>query len=108
MDAPPVGNGDTCPLFGWSMHWDGCPIRKAPMWQIESHHIVPRSAGGHDGPTVRVCGLGNGAGCHKRLHDHTLHFRHRGGWEWLLTEQPEKYDRALAMDGWQPVARGFE
>ena len=41
--------------------------------RIERHHIVPRSQGGKDGPTVTVCGWGNTSGCHGMLHQHRLH-----------------------------------
>lgn len=78
-----------------------CPFCGRPS--TNRHHIVPRSQGGHDGPTVTVCGMGNASGCHGRLHDHTLHLRYEGRWEFLETEQPTKYQDALAMDGWGPL-----
>lgn len=65
------------------------------------HHIVPRSHGGSDGPTVTVCGTGNESGCHGLLHSHRLHLRWRDGWEWLHTAEPVKYQAALAMGGWR-------
>ena len=63
------------------------------------HHIVPRSQGGKDGPTVTVCGFGNAAGCHGLLHSHVLHLRPdgRGWWEWLRTDAPCKHEAALAL-----------
>ena len=67
------------------------------------HHIIPRSQGGHNGPTVDVCGMGNASGCHGKLHNHTLHLRYKGGWEFLETDEPTKYQDALAMDGWHKV-----
>lgn len=71
----------------------------------EDHHVVPRSQGGSDGPTVRVCGRGNADGCHGLLHGHRLHMRNDGGrWLYLLTAEPTKYDRALSMPGWKEMA----
>ena len=73
----------------------------------ERHHIVPRSQGGGDGPTVAVCGFGNAGGCHGLLHAHVLHLRPdgRGWWEWLRTDEPCKHEAALALPGWEPVVR---
>lgn len=76
-----------------------CPFcgRPATDW----HHIVPRSQGGTEGPRIRVCGPGNAGGCHGRLHGHTLHLKAENGcWWYLETEEPVKYDEALAMEGW--------
>ena len=80
-----------------------CPFCGRPA--TNRHHVVPRSQGGHDGPTVAVCGMGNASGCHGALHAHRLHLRPdgEGWWEWLLTE-PMKDDAALSMPGWMPVA----
>lgn len=69
----------------------------------QRHHIVPRSRGGKDGPTVTVCGFGNSSGCHGKLHDHRLHLRWVGRWEYLETERPTKYQDALDMEGWEPI-----
>lgn len=71
------------------------------------HHIVPRSQGGGDGPTVAVCGWGNASGCHGRLHGHRLHMRPdgEGWWEWLETPFATKYDKALGLPGWRPVRK---
>ena len=71
----------------------------------QKHHIVPRSRGGKDGPTVNVCGLGNASGCHGKLHQHRLHLRYTEEWEFLETEEPTKYQDALEMDGWQRLWR---
>ncbi len=79
-----------------------CPFCGMPA--TNRHHVVPRSQGGKDGPTVTVCGFGNAGGCHGDLHAHRLHLRARDGrWEWLRTDEPTKYERALEMDGWRPV-----
>lgn len=67
------------------------------------HHVVPRSRGGSDGPTVTVCGLGNTGGCHGLLHSHRAHLRYDAGWEVLITDEPVKYDKALTMEGWRPL-----
>ena len=78
-----------------------CPFCGKPA--TNRHHIVPRSAGGKNGPTVTVCGMGNASGCHGKLHSHTLHLRYEDGWEYLETEEPTKYQTASEMDGWRAV-----
>lgn len=42
------------------------------------HHIVYKSQGGHDGPTISVCGRGNedATKCHGALHRHDLHINY--------------------------------
>lgn len=70
------------------------------------HHIVPRSAGGTKGPTVRVCGMGNASGCHKLLEDHVLHMdwdEAEGCWVYIRTDEPMKDEKADMLDGWRPV-----
>lgn len=69
------------------------------------HHVVPRSQGGTKGPTVSVCGFGNESGCHGLLHAHRLHLTHSDllGWEYLHTEEPTKYERAIRMRGWRAI-----
>ena len=89
------------------------------------HHVVRRGAGTRVGngrearkPTVRLCGDGNASGCHGLAHDGKLHFRWAeavcadgssgyvttgGHWEYLLTDEPTKYQAALGMDGWRPL-----
>ncbi|MFQ9179678.1 MAG: hypothetical protein ACLR3C_06970 [Eggerthella lenta] len=89
------------------------------------HHIVKRGAGklvvnGREvaKPTVRLCGMGNASGCHGEAHDGKLHFRWveavcadrssgyvttGGHWEFLLLDEPAKYQDALAMDGWEAL-----
>ncbi|MFR9169859.1 MAG: hypothetical protein ACLVKI_14535 [Gordonibacter urolithinfaciens] len=67
-------------------------------------------------PTVRLCGSGNASGCHGLAHAGMLHFRWAaaehtdrltgnvlmgGHWEYLLTDEPTKYQAALAMGGWR-------
>lgn len=93
-----------------SIEYACCPF--CGRMATNRHHIVPRSAGGKDGPTVTVCGMGNASGCHALLHAHRLHLRPSGDgwWEWLLTAEPVKYDKALAMPGWMRVEDlgGFE
>lgn len=86
MGKPSV-EGDTCPFCG----------RKA----TNRHHIVRRSQGGTDGPTVPVCGSGNLNGCHGLFHSERLHMRWNDGWEWLYTSEPTKELGALLMEGWQ-------
>lgn len=90
-----------------SIEGPGCPFCGRPSG--ERHHIVPRSQGGADGPTVAVCGFGNAGGCHGLLHEHRLHLDwddEAGWWRWLLTPEPTKEQDALEMGGWRPVPRG--
>ena len=68
--------------------------------KTQEHHVVLRSHGGTNGPTISVCGLGNASGCHGKLHSHQLHLRWVGYWEYLETDEPTKYQDALAMGGW--------
>lgn len=97
---------------------------------LAQHHVVKRSAGKwideqgeHKKPTITLCGMNNSYGCHGLAHHELLHFRwvdaeHAnngmgalananpttygcGHWEYLRTEEPTKYQDALAMDGWK-------
>lgn len=81
-----------------------CPFCGKPA--TNRHHIIPRSQGGTDGPTVTVCGMGNASGCHGLLHSRKLHLRFNGRWEFLRTEEPTKYEKALEMGGWVPLDVG--
>lgn len=76
-------------------------------------------------PTIVLCGSGNTSGCHGLAHHERLHFRwvpmnasHNstvktwgtfgaGHWEYLITDEPTKYQKALDMDGWREL-RHFE
>lgn len=92
----------------------------------DKHHIVRRSAGilvrlglVVKKPTVRLCGCGNASGCHGLAHANRLHFRWAetvtkakspdslplfgGHWEYLLCDEPTKYQQALSMEGWKPI-----
>lgn len=90
---------------------------------LNQHHVVKRSAGNlyragvkAPKPTVTLCGSGT-TGCHGLAHENRLHFRwhkssprfvdhgnrRNGHWEYLLTDEPVKYQKALEMDGWEPV-----
>lgn len=91
---------------------------------LNQHHVVRRGAGklyraGIEvpKPTLTLCGMGNASGCHGLAHQNRLHFRWvraegrlsapyaygSGHWEYLLTDVPTKYHRALEMDGWRPI-----
>lgn len=81
---------------------DICPFCGAHA--TNRHHIVPRSRGGSAGAVVSVCGNGNTSGCHRKLHERTLHLDWRNGcWHYLRTSKPTKTFDALDMDGWQPL-----
>lgn len=85
---------------------------------LEQHHIVWRSWGELvvDGrkaekPTVTLCGFGNNLGdangieyCHGLAHHRRLHFRNdRGLLEYIVLDQPTRYQEALEIDGWTPL-----
>ena len=73
-------------------------------------------------PKLPLCGLGNASGCHGLAHQNRLHFRwvrkdatdgpwylthvNGGHWEYLITKEPVKYQRAIEMDGWRPLMTG--
>ena len=78
-----------------------CPFCGRPA--TNRHHIVYKSRGGKDGPTIAVCGMGNASGCHGKLHQHLLHLRYTDRWEYLETDEPTKYQDALEMEGWRPL-----
>lgn len=87
-----------------SIETEGCAFCGRPVQS--RHHIVPRSQGGKDGPTVTVCGFGNEGGCHGLLHSHRLHLRwgdDTQSWEYFRTAQPTKYDAVIGKDGWKAL-----
>lgn len=96
MDAPTIRS-------------ERCVVCGAPA--TNQHHIVWRSWGelwdteGNNvpKPTVSLCGMGNVSGCHGLAHARMLHFRYAGRLEYLITEQPMKYQYALDMEGWKEV-----
>lgn len=91
-------------MAGPSVEGDLCAFCGKPA--TNRHHVVPRSQGGADGPTVPVCGFGNAGGCHGLLHSHRLHLRFdEQSWQWmaLRTDEPVKHEKAMAMDGWEPL-----
>lgn len=99
MQAPSI-EGDNCAICG-----------KRP---VERHHIVFRSQGGMFGATVPLCGLGNTSGCHGLAHAYRLHFRWvpeidtpdgLGYWEYIVFDEPTKYEKALKQEGWEQVGK---
>lgn len=97
---------------------------------VERHHVVKRSQGGTDGPTIMLCGMGNNLKdadgrylCHGRAEHRMLHFRWHavevtestwetkggfygeGWWEYLETKVPMKYENALKLGGWRRLGR---
>lgn len=87
------------------------------------HHIVPRSQGGTDGPTVPVCGRGNESGCHRLLHDHELFIDNHNGrddgwvymrvternWEtWGVARGRRTYESIPSIAMWYPLPRWEE
>lgn len=117
-----------------SIRLDRCAVcgRYAPLNQ---HHMVRRGAGrlyrfGREveKPTITLCGFGNHLRdadgrpyCHGLAHANMLHFRwvpykpgRSGEWgaafgggriEYLLLDEPTKYEDALEMPGWKPLRR---
>lgn len=114
-------------MMGYSIDTPYCAVC-GKAYPLNRHHIVKRSAGKmyKDGveipkPTIMLCGSGNTSGCHGLAHQNRLHFRWveedtsagdwygthvKGGhWEYLITDEPTKYLKALEMDGWKPIRR---
>lgn len=78
---------------------DWCCVCGRPATNM--HHVVPRSAGGENGPTVPLCGLGSAAGCHALAHNNggRLSFRYdekRGMW-WFVAD--DEAARAITRRG---------
>ncbi len=89
MEAPTI-HGDRCVVCGKRAQND--------------HHLVYRSHGGKNGPTVPLCGFGNVSGCHGAVHHNRIHFRFSDGrLEYLVTDAPVKVDVAMGMEGWVEV-----
>lgn len=118
-------------MDGCTVRADHCVVcgRNAPLNQ---HHVVRRSAGNlyrngakRPKPTLTLCGMGNASGCHGLAHSSRLHFRwvprnpsksdgvvlasdqatfDGGHWEFLLADEPVKYQDALEMEGWRRLA----
>lgn len=90
-------------------------LMNAPSWETilcpfcgrrfqSRHHIVYRSRGGHNGPTITVCGTDNSSGCHGLLHQHKLHLDYISGcWQFLRTEFAMKDEQADELKGWHPL-----
>ncbi len=119
-------------MSGTSVETPCCAIcgRPAPL---NRHHIVRRGAGKlyRNGieipkPTIVLCGIGNNLKdadgrffCHGLAHANRLHFRWvrgydrfnrpkpqgAGHWEYIVLSEPTAYEKALEMDGWQPLRR---
>lgn len=88
-------------LYAPSIDLPYCPFCGKPAQN--RHHVIPRSHGGTKGATITVCGFGNASGCHGKLHSHLLHVRYTDRWEYLETEKPTKYQKALEMEGWREL-----
>lgn len=128
----PTNEYDRANMAGYSVSFD--PPRCAVCGRVSplnSHHVVFRSHGGTDGPTITLCGEGNNAKdadgrwyCHGLAHHGRLFFRyvavpidaadfnrgeipghtvaHGGGhWEYLKTDEPTKIDDAMSAGGWR-------
>lgn len=100
-------------------------------YPLNQHHVVRRGAGKlfKDGkelpkPCVTLCGSGT-TGCHGLAHQNRLHFRWvkntkegkgimkgyvfgGGHWEYLITDEPAKYQNALDMDGWKQIRSQYD
>lgn len=116
-------------MDGCSVILNHCAVCGA-TWPLNQHHIVKRSQGNlyrsgvkRPKPTITLCGSGNASGCHGLAHQSRLHFRwvtteawdeigfgnskyrerSGGHWEYLITDEPTKYQAALKMDGWKEL-----
>lgn len=103
-------------MHGSDVHADEsfpcCVVCGSPFPHIERHHVVFRSQGGEDGPTLDLCSAGGNnlrdargrITCHGAAHHRMLHFRLVDGqWWYMRTREPTKYERALEMPGWRPL-----
>lgn len=80
----------------------------------DKHHIIQKGMGGVTNeidahiPFMRLCGDGNGSGCHGKLHEKLLHIYWDGGYVFMFTAKPmddmtcwERYRTAyLPVPGW--------
>ena len=88
-----------------------CCVVCGRNYPLNRHHIVRRGAGElYEGgrklpkPVVTLCGQGNTSGCHGKAHHEMLHFRNdRGLLEYIVLDQPPRYQEALEIDGWAPL-----
>lgn len=90
-------------MKGTTIRRDTCVVcgRKAN----NNHHVVEKSQGGANGPTLTLCGSGT-TGCHGKCKTRNLHFRwdpDAGGWWFLETEEPHKYEKTLDLCGWRRI-----
>ena len=112
-------------MEGVTIHSNRCCV--CGKLGVQMHHVVKRSMGNLyvngvriPRPKLPLCGLGNSSGCHGLAHHNMLHFRwvksdavsggfgrytHQEGgdgghWEYLITDEPTKYQDALEMGGW--------
>lgn len=99
---------------------DTLPEMLRPLMEGPSIETPRCAVCGAPWPLNRLCGSGNGSGCHGLAHANRLHFRWvraeqrfnrpappgSGHWEYLLLPKPTKYADALAMDGWRRLPRG--
>lgn len=92
MDCPSVPRQPYCPVCGKTV-------------ALTEHHVVPRSQGGKDGPTIYLCGDGT-TGCHGLAEDNRLHFRYDEEvqrWEWVLFDAATRYDLAVFSGRYAPL-----
>lgn len=98
MDCPSVPRQPYCPVCGRA-------------GKLTEHHVVPRSQGGHKGPTIYLCGDGT-TGCHGLAEDNRLHFCYEDGfltnddpgWLWVLLDEATKIDDPWQVAGWQRLS----
>lgn len=85
-----------------SMLPDHCVIPGCTAPANNAHHVIPGRRKDPRNPRLRLCGSGT-TGHHGEAHMRRLHFRWRDGWQYLLTDEPTKYDAALEMTSWMPL-----
>ena len=96
MSAPSVPRQPYCPVCGRAT-------------ALTEHHVVPRSQGGHKGPTIYLCGDGT-TGCHGLAEDNRLHFHYDDtpfdeSWEWYLCDEPTRYEDVVeSVLAWKPLS----
>lgn len=128
MMGKPSIKSDTCPICGKRASNDHHIVPKG----TGNKYLIAENGQKLESPTISLCGFGNNLAdangrfyCHGLAHAHMLHFRWipktevrksnmfasckmsygQGHWEYLKTNEPVKYEKALDMDGWAAVMK---
>lgn len=95
-------------------------LMNAPNWETtlcpfcgkrfqSRHHVVYRSQGGTNGPTITVCGTDNVSGCHGLIHQGFLHLDYSNKrWTFLRTSKACSDSEADLKSGWRALVNWDE